>query len=244
VRPAHRLFQIVQLIRGRRLTTAAWLAERLELSQRTVYRDIAQLQAQGVPIEGEAGVGYRLAAGFDLPPLMFSQAEAKALMACLRIAQSRLDPELASAGEHALQKIVGALPPAVRAAAESMALHAPESTLDDRTRRTLQTVRQAIEAKRKLQMRYRDLNDRTRVRTVHPLGCFYWDSVWILGGWCEWRQAFRNFRIDRIEDLGVSDERYRDEPGRTLADLLREDCVNDTRPGRPRTVAALHNAPS
>jgi predicted DNA-binding transcriptional regulator YafY len=68
--------------------------------------------------------------------------------------------------------------------------------------------------------------------------------VWILGGWCEWRQAFRNFRIDRIEDLGVSDERYRDEPGRTLADLLREDCVNDTRPGRPRTVAALHNAPS
>ena len=229
MRPANRLFQIVQLIRSRRLTTAAWLAERLELSERTVYRDIAQLQAQGVPIKGEAGVGYRMGAGFDLAPLMFSQVEAKALVACARIAQSRLDPELAAAAEYALHKIVSVLPSGMRASAESMALHAPASSLDDTTRWQLQSLRQAIEAKRKLLLQYRDLTDRISLRTVRPLGCFYWDAVWILGAWCEMRQEFRNFRVDRIEELGVSEERFREEPGRTLADLLREECMNDKR---------------
>ena len=229
MRPANRLFQIVQLIRSRRLTTAAWLAERLELSERTVYRDIAQLQAQGVPIKGEAGVGYRMGAGFDLAPLMFSQVEAKALVACARIAQSRLDPELAAAAEYALHKIVSVLPSGMRASAESMALHAPASSLDDTTRWQLQSLRQAIEAKRKLLLQYRDLTDRISLRTVRPLGCFYWDAVWILGAWCEMRQEFRNFRVDRIEELGVSEERFREEPGRTLADLLRAECMNDKR---------------
>ena len=87
MRGADRLFQVVQLIRGRRLSTAAYLAQRLEVSERTVYRDIADLQHQGVPIEGEAGVGYRLGQGFDLPPLMFSEDEARALVASVRMAQ-------------------------------------------------------------------------------------------------------------------------------------------------------------
>ena len=98
MRRADRLFQIVQLIRGRRLSTAAFLAERLEVSQRTIYRDVADLQHQGVPIEGEAGVGYRLGAGFELPPLMFSQGEANALVAAARLAQAWLDPGLAGPG--------------------------------------------------------------------------------------------------------------------------------------------------
>jgi predicted DNA-binding transcriptional regulator YafY len=229
VRPAHRLFQIVQLVRSRRLTTAAWLASRLELSERTIYRDIAQLQAQGVPIEGEAGVGYRLRAGFELPPLMFSPAEAKALVACARIAQSRLDPELALAAEHALHKIVGVLPADIRARAESMAVHAAAASLDEATRGRLQTLRQAIEARRKLQFRYRDLQGRESRRTVRPLGCFYWDAVWVLGAWCELRGDFRNFRVDRIEALDVDEQRFRDEPGRTLADLLRAECADEAR---------------
>ena len=95
MRRADRLFQLVQLIRGRRLTTAAFLAQRLEVSERTVYRDVADLQHQGVPIEGEAGVGYRLGAGFELPPLMFTQDEASALVAAARLAQSWVDPALA-----------------------------------------------------------------------------------------------------------------------------------------------------
>lgn len=238
MRRADRLFQLVQLVRGRRLSTGEWLATRLQVSLRTVYRDIADLQTQGVPIEGEAGVGYRMGAGFELPPLMFNQLEAKALVACVRVAQGRLDPELAAAAEQALHKIVGVLPPAVRAAAESMALHAPMSSLDDATRARLQTLRQAIEGKRKLSLQYLDLNGQASARTVRPLGCFYWDAVWILGAWCELRGDFRNFRVDRIEALGVSEERFRDEPGRTLADLLRAECAGDERSAqrtRPHT---------
>jgi predicted DNA-binding transcriptional regulator YafY len=125
MRRADRLFQIVQLIRGRRLSTADFLAQRLEVSVRTVYRDVADLCAQGVPIEGEAGVGYRMRAGFDLPPLMFTQEEAKALVASVRLAQPRLDAELASQAESALSKIIGVLTPAARAAAESVVLYAP-----------------------------------------------------------------------------------------------------------------------
>jgi predicted DNA-binding transcriptional regulator YafY len=228
MRPAHRLFQIVQLVRSRRLTTAQWLAHRLGLSERTVYRDIAQLQAQGVPIEGEAGVGYRLAAGYTLPPLMFSATEAKALVACARLAQARLDPELAAAAEYALHKIVGVLPPAVRAQAESMALHAPGTEVSEATRQQLQGLRQAIEAKRKLRLHYRDLSDQVTERTVRPLGCFCWGAVWVLGTWCELREGFRNFRVDRIEQLAVLDQRFRDEPGKALADLLRAECAAAT----------------
>src|SRR6201986_2885681 len=124
MRRADRLFRLVQLLRGRRLSTAAWLAEKLEVSARTVYRDVADLQAQGVPIDGEAGGGYRLAGGFDLPPLMFTTLEAQALVAAVRLAQSRLDRSLALAAEDALGKIIGVLPPAARAAAETLPLYA------------------------------------------------------------------------------------------------------------------------
>jgi predicted DNA-binding transcriptional regulator YafY len=106
MRRADRLFQIVQLIRGRRLTTAAYLATRLEVSGRTVYRDVADLQQQGVPIKGEAGVGYRLGPGFDLPPLMFTPEEAGALLASVRMAQIWQDPALAAASTTALGKIL------------------------------------------------------------------------------------------------------------------------------------------
>jgi predicted DNA-binding transcriptional regulator YafY len=225
MRRADRLFQLVQLVRGRRLSTGDWLAARLEVSLRTVYRDIADLQAQGVPIEGEAGVGYRMGAGFELPPLMFTQSEAKALVACVRLAQARLDPELAASAEQALHKIVGALPAAARAAAESLVLHAPVSPLDARTRDCLLQLRRATEARRKLRLHYQDLQGAASERTVRPLGCFFWDAVWTLAAWCELRQDFRNFRVDRIARIDVLDEAFRDEPGRTLADLLRLECA-------------------
>lgn len=225
MRRADRLFRLVQLVRGRRLSTGEWLGARLEVSLRTVYRDIADLQAQGVPIEGEAGVGYRMGAGFELPPLMFTQSEAKALVACVRLAQSRLDPELAQSAEQALHKIVGALPAAARAAAESLVLHAPVGPLDARTRECLLQLRRATEARRKLRLHYQDLQGAASERIVRPLGCFYWDAVWTLAAWCELRQDFRNFRVDRIVRLEVQDEAFRDEPGRTLADLLRLECA-------------------
>ena len=112
MRRADRLFQLVQLICGRRLSTAAVLAERLAVTPRTIYRDVADLQHQGVPIEGEPGVGYRPGAGFDLPPLIFTQDEAKAQVAAVRVAQIGLDAALASSAEDALGKILSALPAA------------------------------------------------------------------------------------------------------------------------------------
>ncbi|TMH10138.1 MAG: YafY family transcriptional regulator [Betaproteobacteria bacterium] len=215
MRRADRLFQLVQLIRGRRLSTADFLAQRLEVSVRTVYRDVADLQAQGVPIEGEAGVGYRMRSGFDLPPLMFTKDEAQALVASVRIAQPRLDPALAAQAEAALSKILAVLPSASRAAAESLAVYAPPVGPDDATRARLETLRVAAEARQK------DLKGELSERVVRPLGCFYWGEVWTLAAWCEARQNFRNFRVDRIEELQLLDERFRDEAGKTLPDLFR-----------------------
>jgi len=237
MRRADRLFQIVQLVRGRRLTTADFLAARLAVSVRTVYRDIADLQAQGVPLEGEAGVGYRMRAGFDLPPLMFTRDEAQALVAAVRLAQPRLDHALAAHGEMALAKIVGALPPGVRAAAEGLALFTLAGGVDDATRGRLELLRKAVESRHKLRFAYRDQAGVDSARCVRPLGCFFWDAVWTLAAWCELRQDFRSFRVDRIDALEVLDERFRDEPGRTLADLQRSvRAREDTGPGARRRV--------
>ena len=224
MRRADRLFQLVQLIRGRRLTTAAHLAGRLEVSLRTVYRDVADLQRQGVPIEGEAGVGYRLGTGFDLPPLMFSHDEARALVASVRMAQVWQDPALAQAAEMALGKILSVLPVAARVAAQSMAVYAPPLGLQPAVQITLQTLREAVQARRKLQVAYRDAADRASLRIVRPLGCFYWGSVWTLAAWCETRNDFRSFRLDRIDSLRPVQgppQPFQDEAGKTLADYLR-----------------------
>jgi predicted DNA-binding transcriptional regulator YafY len=222
MRRAERLFQLVQLIRGRRLSTAAFLAQRLEVSERTVYRDVADLMAQGVPIEGEAGVGYRMNTGFDLPPLMFTNEEAQALVASVRLAQPRLDAALGRHAEGALSKILAVLPAAARAAAESLAIYAPPVGPDEATRQRLEAVRIAAEARHKLALSYLDLKERRSERVVRPLGCFYWGSVWTVAAWCESRVGFRSFRVDRIERLTVLDDRFRDEPGKTLADLFRQ----------------------
>jgi predicted DNA-binding transcriptional regulator YafY len=222
MRRAERLFQIVQRSRGRRLSTARYLAERLEVSERTLYRDVADLMAQGVPIEGEAGLGYRMNAGFDLPPLMFTRGEAQALVAAVRIARPRLDLDLAAQTDTALSKILAVLPALERAAAESLAVYAPPVGPDEATRTRLQALRTAAEARRKLRIGYLDLKERRSERVVRPLGCFFWSEVWTLAAWCEAREGFRNFRVDRIETLEVLDERFRDEPGRTLADMFRE----------------------
>ncbi|QNP47171.1 helix-turn-helix transcriptional regulator [Diaphorobacter aerolatus] len=221
MRRADRLFQLVQLIRGRRLSTAAFLAQRLEVSLRTVYRDVADLQHQGVPIEGEAGVGYRLGSGFELPPLMFTQAEADALVIASRVAQAWIDGALAREVESALGKILSVLPSSARVAAEAQALFAPGSGLDQRTQQTLKTLRDAVHSQRVMRLLYLDLEDRLSERRVRPLACLYWGKVWTLSAWCELREDFRTFRVDRIDQCELLDETYAQESGKTLADLMR-----------------------
>ncbi len=230
MRPADRLFQIVQLIRGRRLTTARWLAERLELSERTIYRDIAQLQAQGVPIEGEAGVGYRLGRGFDLPPLMFTLEEARALATAVQLAQQWLDPELAASSEAALSRVRSVLPVDVRERTRTLHVVFPPSGLSDSVRSSMQLLRQASQTKHKVRVEYRDAAETRSERVLRPLALFYWGKVWTLTAWCEGRQAFRNFRLDRIETLKSLDERFEHEEGKSLDDFMAlEECAAGSR---------------
>jgi predicted DNA-binding transcriptional regulator YafY len=144
----------------------------------------------------------------------------------VRVAQPRLDAALARDAESALSKILAVLPPAARAAAESLALYAPAVGPDAATRERLERLRIATETRRKVHLHYVDLKEAASERTVRPLGCFYWRDVWTLAAWCEQRSDFRNFRIDRIHTLDVLDDVFRDEPGRTLADLFRIERVN------------------
>lgn len=208
-------------MRSRRLSTGQWLAHKLEVSARTVYRDIAELQAQGVPIDGEAGVGYRMRAGFDLPPLMFTTDEAQALVAAVRVAQARLDPLMAADADGALGKILSVLPPPARAAADALTLFALATPVDEATRERLAPLRQAIEGRQWVEVAYLDLQGRASQRRLRPLVLFHWDSVWTLAAWCETRQDFRKCRVDRLSALQVRDERFRNEPGKTLADFGR-----------------------
>jgi predicted DNA-binding transcriptional regulator YafY len=231
MRRADRLFELVQRIRGRRLSTAEQLAQALEVSVRTVYRDIADLQARGVPIDGEAGVGYRMQPGFTLPPLMFTAAEAQALVAAVRMAQPRMDVPMAAEAEATLGKILSVLSTEARAAAESVALFAFDMGMDTAARESLLQVRRAVIAKRKLRLRYADGQRRATERTVRPLGCFYWGAVWTMAAWCETRNDFRSFRLDRIQGLQTLEAGFRDEPGKTLAELLRLECKPGAAPG-------------
>jgi predicted DNA-binding transcriptional regulator YafY len=221
MRRAERLFEIVQYLRGRRLTTAAQLAQWLEVSERTVYRDIASLASSGVPIDGEAGVGYRIRPDVDLPPLMFSFNEIDALVAGARMVEAWGGPGLAAGARAALAKIAAVLPKDKRAALESARLFAPSFFIDAKAGERLEAMRGAIAARRYAELDYRDANGAATQRQVRPLGLFFWGDAWTLAAWCELRQDFRNFRLDRIADVHVLDARFPDERGKRLEDFLR-----------------------
>lgn len=221
MRRADRLFQIIQLLRTRRVLTAQQLAEKLEVSMRTVYRDIADLFASGVPIEGEAGIGYALRRGYDLPPLMFDKEEILALALGARIVQSWADTKLAAAAERALERIQLVLPEKLKPALLGAYLHSPAVLITREAAHTMEQLRAAIDTQRKVRFDYVRADQTASTRTVWPLGLFFWSTGWTLGAWCELRQSLRNFRIDRMTRVAALDETYTPEPGRSLADLLR-----------------------
>ena len=216
MRRADRLFRIVQRLRRRGATTARQLAEALEVSERTVYRDIRDLLVSGVPIRGEAGVGYALDRSYELPP----QEEIEALVLGARIVRAWADKKLARAAEEALQKIETVLPPKLKSRLADSALMAPGFHLSERFRSGLEDFRRAIREHRKARFHYVDKAQAGSERVVHPLGLAYWGHTWTLTAWCEMRSAFRNFRLDRIDGLQILEDRFEDEPGRTLADFL------------------------
>ncbi|PVV11680.1 MAG: hypothetical protein B6D77_06375 [gamma proteobacterium symbiont of Ctena orbiculata] len=225
MRRADRLFRITQELDTKRYLTARELAQLLEVSQRTIYRDIDALSTSGVPIEGTAGAGYRLCQGFRLPPLMFDDEELTALLLGIRMVQAWSDRNLAAAAARLRRKIEAILPQRLQPIVDGEALLVPDFHLPEMVREHAARLRSAINEKERVWMRYQRADKLVSERVVWPLGLFYWGEKWTLGAWCELRGAFRQFRLDRIVDLDLTGSRYRETEGRTLRDLLL--AVND-----------------
>lgn len=221
MRRADRLFQIVQHLRGGRLVRAAQLAEWLEVSERTIYRDIADLQASGVPVEGAAGVGYVMRSGYDLPPLMFTREEIVALVAGARLVSAWGGAGMARAAAEALVKIEAVLPERLASRTGGIEIHAVAPEMTDEVRAHLDAIEGAVDGRERLELAYHDGEGAASRRMVRPLGLWFWGKVWTLVAWCELRQDFRMFRIDRIAGLEATGETFRLERGRTLADFYR-----------------------
>lgn len=220
MRRADRLFQIVQLLRRRRsATTAARIAERLGVSERTIYRDIQDLVTSGTPIDGEAGVGYRLRPDYELPPLMFNRDEIQALVLGVRIVRQFGDPVLARASDAILDKVAGVLPKDLEPLLADTKLYVPTTRRAARSHDALQIAREALIAKQVLRVEYANEAGDVTMRTIRPLGVFFWGKIWTLAAWCELRHDFRSFRLDRIRAATPGD-RFEDVPGQTLRDLL------------------------
>ncbi|MEZ4228914.1 MAG: YafY family protein [Polyangiaceae bacterium] len=215
MRRADRLFQIIQLLRRRKVLTARQLAEELEVSERTVYRDVRDLVSTGTQIDGEAGVGYSLRAGYDLPPLMFDADEIQALLLGARIVASFGDHELGKASRSVISKVESVLPKHLKPLLKQTPLFSP-LPLDKRSSGNLSLVRQAVFDRKKLRFGYQRGDGQSSERTVWPLGAFFWGKVWTLLAYCELREDFRNFRLDRMEKAGILEEQFPVDPEKSL----------------------------
>ncbi|MFI4974020.1 MAG: helix-turn-helix transcriptional regulator [Caulobacterales bacterium] len=218
MRRTERLFSIIQILRRARApVTAAAMSQELETSIRTVYRDISELLAQRVPIRGEAGIGYMLDKGFDLPPLMLTPDEIEAAVLGARWVAGRGDAALARAADDLVAKIGAVIPAHLRPFLLDGVLTTPDHS--DRIRPDaldVARVRAAIRAQTKITLTYRDEADRETRRVVWPIAIAYYETVRLLAAWCELRQDFRHFRTDRVSGAEFQEERY---PGRR--DILR-----------------------
>jgi predicted DNA-binding transcriptional regulator YafY len=221
MRKASRLFEIIQILRlAKRPTTAAAIAQSLEVAPRSIYRDIAALQAMRIPIEGGRGIGYILRPGFDLPPLMFSIEETEAIVLALALLERTGDGELKRAARRVNQKIAAAMPAPLRQALGAKALHAWGTVAASPEGIDLALVRRAIREERKLQIDYRDEIGQATQRTIRPLALIYYSQTANIVAWCELRQALRNFRTDRVVGGAASDEHFRGE-----GDNLRREWI-------------------
>ena len=221
MRRADRLFRIVQMLRSGRLKTARALAERLQVSERTIYRDVRDLQLAGQPIEGEAGVGYTLRSDFDLPPLMFSPEELTAIVLGARLVKAWGGAENATAAGTALARIEAVLPPALADSLDAILLYAPGFQMQLPLRKLLDRVHAACTARRALHFAYTRLDGERSERIVRPLALYCWSGTWTLVGWCEMRNDFRVFRLDRIERCDALDRTFEQLRGQRLEDFLK-----------------------
>jgi len=231
MRRADRLFQIIQILRRhRRPITADEIAAELEVSKRSVYRDIADLSGQRVPIRGEAGIGYVLEGGFDLPPLMLTADEIEAAVLGAQWVSRRADPALARAALDLIAKIAASVPEKLRPYALEPATGTPPVRNNMPDRIDMAQVRAQIHAGRKIALRYRDESGRDSERKIWPIAVGYSDTVRLLVGWCEMRNDFRHFRTDRIVSADFLDERYVERPAALRAKWRRTLGRTDRQP--------------
>lgn len=229
MRRSDRLFDIIQRLRAaRHPMTAAALAEDLEVTVRTVYRDIATLQARRVPIEGAAGIGYMMRRGFDLPPLMFTVEEIEAIAVGARLVARTGDLGLQDAAESVLSKVTVVLPDGLRGQLTSAPIFVSESGAAVPARVDLSAVRRAIREEHKLYIAYEDEKGSRSERTVWPIAVAYYVQATLIGAWCELRRDYRHFRADRIVSLAVLEEHYPSDNGRLMAEWL---ALRQNRPG-------------
>jgi len=204
-----RLFELLQALRRRRRPVSGRaLADELGVSLRTLYRDIATLQAQGADIVGEAGVGYVLKPGFLLPPLMFSEEEIEALALGSRWVAERADDPLGGAARNALAKIAAVLPADLREGLEASSLIVGPGRAAEAEGVDLAVLRKAIRAERKVALCYRDAAGAPSERLVWPFALGFFDHARVVAAWCELRQGFRHFRTDRIVAMTTTEVRY------------------------------------
>ena len=208
------------LLRARRSTTAAALADDLGVSVRTVYRYVKELEDAGVPIEGEAGVGYRLGRGFELPPMLLSADEIEALALGMRMVEQQADAELALAATTLRLRLETAFPAPIRDELVRTHLFAPRGSLPPVRSEHLAVVRRAIATGRRLAFGYTDRYDRSTERVVRPLAVYYWGGTWTVGAWCETRGDYRNFRPDRMEAPALGEPYPPDDPPLSIAAFL------------------------
>lgn len=198
------------------------LACEFEVSPRTIYRDMATLQAMGAPIRGESGLGYQLEKGYFLPPLHFDPDELEAIMLGVRLVMAKGDDALSSAAERVSAKIGAAIGDNAGETYKGLPLRAASRRTEEseKANRQLPVLRRAIRERAFLDVDYLDLNGRKTGRTVRPLGLTMFDAVWLLTAWCESRSDFRNFRLDRMLDARETGQRFRHEAGRRFRDYL------------------------
>ncbi len=207
MRRADRLFQLIQLLRNRRTSTAGWLADELGVSTRTVYRDIADLQCSGVPVRGEAGVGYALERGYELPPLTFNRAEIEALVLGARTVAAWSDTELQNAARSILNKVDAVLPVMHREMLAATALFAPKTDTWP-VPEHLADLRRAVTAHQKVTFAYTSMKGKLSVREVEPVGLHFWGRTWSLAAWCHLRQDWRTFLVDRMTEVKASNDSF------------------------------------
>jgi predicted DNA-binding transcriptional regulator YafY len=221
MRRADRLFRIVQFLRLGRLLTAQQLADKLQVSQRTIYRDVQDLQLSGMPIEGEAGVGYTLRRDLDLPPLMFTRGELTALVLGARLVRAWGGAENVVGADQALQRIEAVLPPELRNEFDSILLYAPGRRMQQHLRERVDALHGACKARQAISFGYAREDGERSHRSVRPLALSFWTGVWTLASWCELRKDFRDFRLDRMEEVVVLERTFVPRRGQRLEDYMK-----------------------